>query len=594
VYGSVFFWKIEVSMRRSSGIAAALSLLALTACGEPRPGEEVGFTEDALQVCPGQTTLKGIDVSYYQGTVNWPVVKSAGIKFAIARVNDGGFMDPKFDENWEAIKAMGLARGAYQFFRPGKDASAMADVLISKIGQLGPGDLPPTLDVEATDGESPSSIVAKIHVWVDKVKAATGRTPIIYTGRYFWNDNVGTSEFNHHPLWLAAYTSGCPNTPDAWDSWRMWQHSGSGTVPGISGDVDLNLFNGTEAELAQLASPPNSPPKGALEAADCTSLRGWAQDPDVASDAASVRLYVDGLPGDSGAIVLPILADLDRPDLCQSLGSCEHGFALTLPLGLRDGHEHVVRAYALDSESGSETELSGGPITVACAAPETPLDAIHGIKRWIAGPSVFEAWRFSMLYDLAHEPDEVVAAFPQGPDLPGSPTVVQADDGSSDMWVLDGSFRRRVVDVASLKAWRFVALEKLNAAEVYTYPEGPELRPSPFLVQGTAPDLYVIDEPLDDLGGAGGGTTSTGPGGAGGHGGGTTSTWTGSGGSGDGGDGPATNAAVDVGPGNDAEQDGGCQLAAGGQSRSTGWFVLLLGSGALLLQRRREAVRGGA
>lgn len=584
-------------MHPSTRAAAALSpqlsllaLLALTACGEPRPGEDVGFSEDALQVCPGATTLKGIDVSYYQGTINWPVVRDSGVKFAIARVNDGGFMDPKFDENWAAIQAMGLVRGAYQFFRPGKDASAMADVLIDKIGQLGPGDLPPTLDVEATDGESPSSIIAKIHVWVDKVKAATGRTPIIYTGRYFWNDNVGTSAFNHHPLWLAAYVSGCPNTPDAWDTWRIWQHSGSGTVPGISGAVDLNLFNGTEAELTQLAAPPNSPPKGALEAADCASLRGWAQDPDVVSEAAFVRIYVDGQPGDGGAIVLPILADQARADLCQPLGSCDHGFELPLPRGLRDGLGHVVRAYALDSETGDEAELGGGPITVQCPYPELPLDAAHGVRRWIAGPAIFEAWRFSTLYDLAHEPDEVVDALPQGVDLPESPTVVRADDGTSALWVLDAGWRRRIADVTSLKAWRFTTIVELSAAEVDAYPEGPELRPAPFLIQGTAPDLYVLDEPLGELGSGGaGGGSSTGAGGNGGDGSPPTST------GGSHGDTSTTSSTTDAhatvngDATEDPEQDGACQLTAGRRSGSARWLLALVGGGALLRQRRRRA-----
>jgi GH25 family lysozyme M1 (1,4-beta-N-acetylmuramidase) len=579
-------------MHRSSRVVAAISLplalLALTACGEPRPDENLGLSEDALQVCPGATTLKGIDVSYYQGTIDWPVVRDSGVKFAIARVNDGGFMDPKFDENWAAIQAMGLARGAYQFFRPGKDASAMADVLIDKIGPLGPGDLPPTLDVEATDGESPSSIIAKIHVWVDKVKAATGRTPIIYTGRYFWNDNVGTSEFDHHPLWLAAYVNGCPNTPDAWDDWRIWQHSGSGTVPGISGAVDLNLFNGTEAELAQLASPPNSPPNGALEAADCASLRGWAQDPDTASDPASVRLYVDGQPGDADAVVLPILADLARADLCQPLGSCDHGFELPLPRGLRDGKDHLVRAYALDSETGGEAELGGGPLTVQCPYPAVPLTPAQGVKRWIAGPSVFEAWRFSTLYDLANEPDDVVAAFPKGPDLPEAPSVVRADDGSPERWILDSGLRRRIVDVASLKAWRFVTLVELSAAEVYAYPEGPELRPAPFLIQGTAPDLYVLDEPFHDpgVGGSGGGS-STGSGGTGGKD--WTSTSTGGSGGATASSSSTTQPHTDSSwdSTGDPEQDGACHLAAGRRAGSAGWLVVLVG-GVLLRQRRRR------
>jgi len=126
--------------------------------------------------------------------------------------------------------------------------------MIQKMVGFGPGDLPPMLDVEATGGQSPATITAKIHTWVDKIKAATGRTPMIYTGKYFWDPNVQTTDFASFPLVLAAYVKpNCPNTPNAWNKWTMWQYNSNGSIPGITGNVDVDEFNGTLEDLKKLA-----------------------------------------------------------------------------------------------------------------------------------------------------------------------------------------------------------------------------------------------------------------------------------------------------------------------------------------------------
>src|SRR5689334_7195445 len=143
---------MKLAARRPLALFAALST-ALLACG-PEGGEDpYGTAQEEIVVCPGPTTLEGIDVSYYQPNVDWNAVKASGREFAVARINDGTFMDPDFDKNWAGMKAAGLIRGAYQFFRPGQDAAVQADVVIQKVGFLGPGDLPVTLDMEATDGQ---------------------------------------------------------------------------------------------------------------------------------------------------------------------------------------------------------------------------------------------------------------------------------------------------------------------------------------------------------------------------------------------------------------------------------------------------------
>ena len=235
--------------------AAWLGLAALAACAnQERPGDLASVDEESV-ICAGATTLEGIDVSYYQGSIDWGAVKRSGRAFAVARISDGSYQDVNFAANWSGMKAAGLVRGAYEFFRPGQDALAQADNVVAKVGVLGDGDLPVTLDVEATDGQSAATIAAKIHTWMTRVTAGTGRTPIIYTGKYFWNDNVVSADFAGNPLWIAAYGPPCPDTPTAWGArpWKIWQYSSSGSVPGISGNVDLDHFNGTLTDLQDLS-----------------------------------------------------------------------------------------------------------------------------------------------------------------------------------------------------------------------------------------------------------------------------------------------------------------------------------------------------
>lgn len=238
-----------------AGLPAAL--LLLSACGgESRIGddEHLGTLGQELKICPDGEVLEGIDVSYYQGHPNWNAVADDGIEYAITRVNHGGFMDPEFDDNWKAMKEVGLIRGAYQYFDPGGDPVEQANVFIDKVGQLGPGDLPGVIDVESDDGLSPGAIAANVATWVELVEAGTGRKPIIYTGPYFWNTFVQTDEFQDHPLWVANYTSGCPSVPDAWDRWSLWQYSATGSVLGIDGNVDTNRFNGSLEQLHDFAA----------------------------------------------------------------------------------------------------------------------------------------------------------------------------------------------------------------------------------------------------------------------------------------------------------------------------------------------------
>ncbi|MCX7944851.1 MAG: glycoside hydrolase family 25 protein [Deltaproteobacteria bacterium] len=202
--------------------------------------------------------VHGIDVSYYQGNIDWNKVAAEGHKFAFIRVSDGlNYIDSKFTQNWKGAKSAGIIRGAYQFFRPNLDAVAQAQLLIDKMGPLEKGDLPPVIDVENTGGLSPSQVAAQIGKWISHIETKLGVKPIIYTGYYFWKDYVKSTAFAEYLLWLAWYhdyqdTSWCPSTPEPWTKWTFWQWTSSGTVSGISGNVDRNIFDGTIDDLKKL------------------------------------------------------------------------------------------------------------------------------------------------------------------------------------------------------------------------------------------------------------------------------------------------------------------------------------------------------
>ncbi len=228
-------------------LAVAVSATAI-ACGGASSSSDTSSDEGALKVCATGTTLKGIDVSYYQQKVDWAAVKSSGRAFAFIRVSDGTkFEDPRFDANWSGAREAGVVRGAYQYFRPSEDPVAQANLLVQKMGALEADDLPPVLDVEVSEGVSALRLQGKVRTWLQTVEAATGRKPMVYTMAGM-SGSIGSS-FTDYPLWVANWGVSCPRMPSKWGGWKFWQRSDRGSVPGIHEKVDLDEFNGTMADL---------------------------------------------------------------------------------------------------------------------------------------------------------------------------------------------------------------------------------------------------------------------------------------------------------------------------------------------------------
>jgi lysozyme len=240
---------------RSSLTPLALLVIAAAGCTGPTgSAEDVGETAQPQVVCPDGEVVAGIDVSVWQQDVNWDAVASDGVKFAFARASYGTSKDTYFDQNWAGMKAAGLIRGAYQYWLPANDPIEQAQAMLDIVGPLGQGDLPPVVDVEQNDGLGPAEMTSRLTKWIQHVEAAIGRKPIIYSGKYFWQDNVQSDAFVEYPLWIPNYSLDCPDLASGyWTDWHFFQYTSTGSVAGVSGNVDRNQWNGTLQDLYAFA-----------------------------------------------------------------------------------------------------------------------------------------------------------------------------------------------------------------------------------------------------------------------------------------------------------------------------------------------------
>jgi len=324
-------------------------------------------------------------------------------------------------------------------------------------------------------------------------------------------------------------------------------------------------------------------PTGYLDSASCDGIRGWAQDPDTPDQSIDVHLYFDSVPGDANAKTLVLNAGGHRDDLCSALGTCNHAYETPVPRSLMDGAQHTVHVFAINTSGvGPNPELTQSPATFQCNPPAPPVDAAHGVRRWVTTQEIFGAWKFSGFLDVAHVSDAELNAFPKGPDWPAAPLLAQGDDGSPEVWSIDGTSRRHVMSMDDLNAWRFdtAAIEKWSPSKLAAQESGLDWPHVPFLVQGTGPEVYVIDSSA--AAGAAGAAGSSGAAGSAGA--------PGAGGS----DAGTSDAGADAPPHAvfpPSSDDGGCSAAPLRQPPSAG--VVLLAASALLAARRRRTRRSG-
>lgn len=240
----------------SAGRALALALfacLALTSCRSVSlDATELGLV-GIKGSKPEHYPVHGIDVSKYQGEVDWEAARAGGVAFAYIKSTEGGDrIDSAFARNWKYAKAAGVPRGAYHFFywcRPGIE---QARWFIENVPR-DPDALPPVLDVEWTP-DSPTctrrppreEMVREMSAFLNAVERYYGVRPIIYAPIDIHRDRlIGT--FPKHQFWLRGVKDH-PSENYPGRDWRFWQWTATGTVPGVPGGVDRNAFSGTKAD----------------------------------------------------------------------------------------------------------------------------------------------------------------------------------------------------------------------------------------------------------------------------------------------------------------------------------------------------------
>ncbi|MCZ4222254.1 glycoside hydrolase family 25 protein [Pedobacter rhodius] len=203
---------------------------------------------------PKNYTIHGIDVSYYQGKINWQKVKSmkdddVNIRFAFIKATEGVLqVDPYFQRNWREAPKAGIICGAYHFFRPKRNGKTQAKFFLQVVN-LEKGDLPPVVDIETLDGVSALKMRAELSDFLNYVELKTKIRPIIYTGLKFYEDYL-EENFDEYPLWVAHYYQ--PKLRLDKSRWTFWQHSDKAKINGIGHVVDFNAFNGDSTDLAEI------------------------------------------------------------------------------------------------------------------------------------------------------------------------------------------------------------------------------------------------------------------------------------------------------------------------------------------------------
>lgn len=211
----------------------------------------------------------GVDVSSFQGSIDWDAVRSAGYAFAIVKATEGIDQDSErlayYADNIRAAKEAGLLTGAYHFFRANQDSTTQAAVFAAAIRAAGIAlDLPPALDVETTDNTEKDMITLRVERAITALTDWFGTKPLLYSYADFLDNNVDLTQLPPCSRWIASYPDPgvtspqvppySPILPNGWSTYSLWQFSASGRVPGIAGDVDLNLIHGSRDALLALGS----------------------------------------------------------------------------------------------------------------------------------------------------------------------------------------------------------------------------------------------------------------------------------------------------------------------------------------------------
>ncbi len=204
---------------------------------------------------PGGYEIRGIDISHYQGDIDWDQLQNAmiekcPIRFIVMKATEGSSkIDPSFKYNFKQALEYGYIRGAYHFWSNHSSARQQAYFFLNNV-PLESGDLPPVLDVEhKPKDKSVEDFQQDILTWLHIVEDRYHVKPIIYTYYKFKKQYLDTPVFDDYPYWIAHYYV---DKIEYQGEWKFWQHTDAGKLPGIKGYVDFNIYNGSFYDLKRL------------------------------------------------------------------------------------------------------------------------------------------------------------------------------------------------------------------------------------------------------------------------------------------------------------------------------------------------------
>ena len=205
--------------------------------------------------------IRGIDISHYQGHIDWELLRNAMIekcpvRFVLIKATEGsGSIDPMFKENFSQALDYGFIRGAYHFWSNKSSARDQAYFFLRTV-RLKDGDLPPVLDIEHKPADvSVEDFQRDVLTWLHIVEDRYHVKPIIYTYYKFKTNYLNAPVFDDYPYWIAHYYV---DKVEYSGKWKFWQHTDAGRLPGIKGYVDFNIYNGSFYDLKKLTISNNN------------------------------------------------------------------------------------------------------------------------------------------------------------------------------------------------------------------------------------------------------------------------------------------------------------------------------------------------
>lgn len=244
-------------MRPEGGEARNLRLLLATALILAALIVAAPWLYRNFELSAARYAVKGVDVSHYQGEIDWRALRQNGVRFAYIKATEGASLrDPRFAENWQRSHDAGMVRGAYHYFSLCKSGAVQAANFIAAI-PAGTGSLPHALDVEQMEpcpkGRRIAHPLAEIGAFLDAAEKHFGQRPLVYTTQEFYEayfrNGWSSEQLGKERFWLRSL-----HRAPGYGQWILWQYHNRGRRDGIDGPVDLNAFNGSVEEFEKFAA----------------------------------------------------------------------------------------------------------------------------------------------------------------------------------------------------------------------------------------------------------------------------------------------------------------------------------------------------